>query len=88
MWALQVLRRLRRAVVERVRQATVGAHGLPAALQVGTPVRAGTCQAWEGTAPDGLHTLAFARGTMSVLITSNRLPTFALVSYAAQNMCP
>jgi anti-sigma factor RsiW len=62
-------------------------HGLPAELQVGTPVQAGVCQAWEGTSPDGLHTLAFARGGISVVLTSNSLSEADLVSYAAEAMC-
>lgn len=69
-------------IEERIR-----VHGLPAALQVGAPVQAGTCRAWAGSTPDSLHTLAFARGTISILVTSDSLSTQDLVSYAAQNMC-
>lgn len=69
-------------IEERIR-----AHGLPAALRVGTPFQAGTCRAWPGTARDGLPTLAFARSTISVVMTSNSLSAGDLVSYAAGTMC-
>jgi len=69
-------------VEERVR-----VHGLPVELQTATPPRAGTCQAWSGTAADGLHTLAFAHGAISVILTSNSLSARDLVSYAAGTMC-
>jgi len=69
-------------VAERIR-----VHGLPVELQIATPIRAGTCPAWSGTSADGLHTLAFARGAISVILTSNSLSAGDLVSYAARTMC-
>jgi len=69
-------------VEERIR-----VHGLPVELQTATPTQAGTCPAWSGTSADGLHTLAFARGAISVILTSNSLSAGDLASYAAGTMC-
>lgn len=69
-------------VEERIR-----VHGLPVELQVGMPVQAGTCRAWQGTSPEGLHTLAFAHGAISVLMMSNSVSAKNLASYAASTMC-
>ncbi len=66
---------------------SVQAHGLPSALRTGTPAQAGTCQAWTGTSADGLHTLAFAHGTISVLLASDSLSAVDLVSYVAHSIC-
>jgi hypothetical protein len=70
------------SVMERVR-----AHGLPQELRTKSPVLAGTCKAWQGTSAGGLHTLAFAHGSISIILTSNSLSRNDLVSYAARTMC-
>lgn len=69
-------------VEERIR-----AHGLPVELQTGTAVKLGTCQAWQGTTPGGWQTLAFARGTVSVLVVSNTLSAVELSSYVTDTIC-
>lgn len=62
-------------------------HGLPTALQTGAPQTAGTCQGWGSTLPDGQHLFAFARGLVSVLLSSNVMDEPTLVAYVAHSMC-
>jgi hypothetical protein len=68
-------------------QQELQAGGLPAALQTGTPQTAGACQGWSSTLPDGQHLYAFARGPVSVLLSSNVMSGASLVAYVGATMC-
>lgn len=70
-------------VQERVRL-----DGLSSALQVGPTEDASGCQAWSGSYANGQRWTAFAKGDISVLISSNSLSQSQLVRYAGQICTP
>jgi len=69
-------------------QERVQMHGLPAALQVGADQREAGCQAWSWTRSGGRRELAFARGDISVLVSTNALSSSQLIRYAAAMCVP
>lgn len=68
-------------------QERVQARGLPSALRAGTTEIAGRCRVWTGRYQDGQDWLAFARGGVSILMTTNALPAHDLVRYVAATVC-
>ena len=61
--------------------------GLPATLRTGIPKHAGFCQIYGGVDDGGRNTVAFQRGPVSVLLTTNALTPAQLFNYTAQNFC-
>lgn len=61
-------------------------HGLPAALSRGHPVLVKTCRTYSGTYSDGQRWVAFQKGPVSVLISTDTLTQPQLHRYASR-MC-
>lgn len=68
-------------------QERVQASGLPAVLRMGAPVAAGDCRVRTGRYSDGQHWLAFARGKISVSMTTNAMSDRDLIDYVAREVC-
>jgi hypothetical protein len=68
-------------------QQRIQVGGLPAALQSGTPQTVGSCRAWTGTYPDGQNWLTFAKGNVSVLLSTNAMSPAQLATYAQLRLC-
>jgi hypothetical protein len=61
------------------------AAGLPKRFTAGSPATAGTCHAWTGTYGAGQRWIAFRRGRVSVIVSSNALTRRALISYVSRD---
>lgn len=61
--------------------------GLPAGLRIGEPQQAGRCQVWTGTFKGKQPWAAFARGKVSVLVSTNAMSASQLLGYVASEVC-
>jgi hypothetical protein len=68
-------------------QQRVQAHGLPVSLQTGSPQLRRGCRIWSGKYADGQRWAAFARGTVSVLVSTNTMSASRLLHYTARKVC-
>jgi hypothetical protein len=68
-------------------QERIQTHGLPAGLQVGAPQSVGSCEVWSGTYGDGQRWASFAKGTISVLVTTDTLSPRQLLHYVGHALC-
>lgn len=69
-------------IEERIR-----ADGVPQNLRTGQQIQLGSCEAWEGTYPDGLNRLVLSRRSVAILLVSNSLSTGDLQQYAGIRLC-
>jgi hypothetical protein len=62
-------------------------HGLPATFRTDTGTVEGACRIWTGTYADGQRWLAFRRGAISVVLSTNSVSQRRLRHYASKGMC-
>lgn len=65
----------------------VQAPGLPASLQLGSPVTINGCPIWSGTYPDGQTWAALGVGQVAIQLSSNALSALQLAQYAGTSIC-